>query len=280
MGDRTRVWAEVLSAQYRTGGVLLNARHGEFDQGQAETFCDALDGMDYPRGPGVEPDVVREFVSRIWHMPLFLRSNLISIARSSGDIVRYRAFLSDVTRAVHRILTATRPMYDRVGRSSTLNTMLLDLHSRRGIRRADFLQVATAVLGERLGGLGFRRTSAGGATVRYESALVFVTVKFRRHDEEPSLAIGVLDDPRRPEYPIGDLLRMLMGRHESDQIFIDRLRGGDMREHLTALVDIATVNCPDFLKGDPDTIGQVKRLHAQRNADLAKQILACSDLIL
>lgn len=50
MGDRTRVWAEVLSAQYRTGGVLPNARHGEFDQGQAETFCDALDGMDYPRG--------------------------------------------------------------------------------------------------------------------------------------------------------------------------------------------------------------------------------------
>lgn len=281
MEDPERVvgWIEYLGAQYRNSGILLGARHGRFDAIQGEIFCDALDDMEYPQGSAVPPEVVRQFVSRVWYIPFFLRRQSGFIARSGQDILRYRAFTTEVTRAVFRILAYPESRFDDDDDPESRKQALFNLNWTRGIRRADFPEVAVSVLDGRLAPVEFRLTTRDMRLVRYESASTFVAIRFRRHAERPAFAIGLVDDERRATFDVGDLLEAIVGQEEAGRVFGQVTGHGDMRDYLSRIADILATKCTPFLKGDFDTVHKVRSLYARRNRELADRVLACSQVM-
>lgn len=158
--------------------------------------------------------------------------------------------------------------------------MRFDLNWKRGVRRADFIQVATAVFDLRLRELSFSRTMASSTKIRYESDRTFVIVRFRRHADLPSVLIGVSNGQRDTIFDLGELLRLLLGRHEADRTFVEMIgRRRGMHDYLAALADMTTVNCIDFLRGSADTLNKVRGLHAQRNEELADRVISYSEVV-
>jgi hypothetical protein len=259
-------WIEFLSSQYRAGGFVSKARRGEYDIPLGERLCDALERMDLAAAPA-DFNLLRQFVARIWYMPILLERQTEHIARRGGDVWRYRELTANVTSAVLSILSHSDPMMVSVEGADALP---------RSDDRERFITIAKSIFDDRLAGFGFRRIKVGPSLVRYESEAMFVNVRFRPYAARPRIEVGRLFDIGGLVFGIGDILEAFVGAESANMIWVEATRKLEFDAFVAALADLLISHCREVLEGDSRAFQTVSSFYSKRNNELRTKILECA----
>lgn len=273
--EKLRSWATFLLAQYSTGGVCLEARHGVFNPAQGEAFCDMLDQMELPKDSSTDRSLERRFVARLWYIPTSLERNTRRIAKRLGDVWRYQRFTGEVLGAVHLILSTPDAVRLDEAKAESRIGILARLH--QGIADVDFISAVDGAFASSLSALGFRRVKAGSNCVRYESGAVFLAARYRRHHAGPSVEIGLTSDPAGTGYRLGDVMEAHLGRDEFARVFVNAIKNSDLLSHMQSLAGLLVTHCRAVLEGRPDALSRVDEFYSRRNQKLAGRIIAYSE---